>query len=72
MRGELMEALFLLTYVVAAFVIAIVIWTDRKHVRLETWQSLCWIMIAIGLPFFLGVPLYFFYRSKRFGSREKG
>jgi cbb3-type cytochrome oxidase subunit 3 len=58
------DSIFIL-YIITAFFIAIVIWADRKHTKLENWQALYWILIAVGLPFFVGVPLYYFYRSKK-------
>jgi len=52
-------------YVITALFVAIIIWSDRKYAKLENWQALCWVLIAVGLPFFLGVPLYYFYRSEK-------
>jgi cbb3-type cytochrome oxidase subunit 3 len=47
------------------FFVAIVIWMDRKIIKLQGWETLCWILIAMFTPFFLGVPLYWFYRSTK-------
>jgi len=55
----------LVLYIIIAIFVAIVIWTDRKYAKLKNWEALCWILIAVGLPFFIGVPLYYFYRSKK-------
>jgi uncharacterized membrane protein len=55
----------MILYVVIALFIAIIIWRDRKCAKLENWEALCWIVIAVGLPFFVGLPLYYFYRSKK-------
>jgi len=55
----------LVLYIIIAIFVAIVIWTDRKYAKLKNWEAVCWILIAVGLPFFIGVPLYYFYRSKK-------
>ncbi|MEW6448078.1 MAG: hypothetical protein AB1426_08325 [Bacillota bacterium] len=60
-----LNALFIGVYIFFAILVAIMIWTDRKFTKLKAWEALGWIIIAIFVPFFLGVPLYFFYRSKK-------
>jgi len=63
--ANLLGDFILVLYVIIALFVAIVIWRDRKYAKLENWQALCWIFIAVDLPFFVGVPLYYFYRSEK-------
>jgi len=60
-----MDNFILILYVIMVIFVAVIVWGDRKYTKLENWQALCWVLIAVGLPFFLGVPLYYFYRSER-------
>lgn len=51
---------------------AIVLWSDTKRSKLQTWQIVCWMVIFVGLPFFISIPLYLLLRPLRQRLNDNG